>query len=101
MRFIGHLGGFAGPPSFYRHSVPGGALWLAGAHEAVPSPGARQSGSRWARDCGLPPTSLIKCSKDAISLHPDLALAHHNLGSALLHKGKADEAIVSFKQALR
>jgi Tfp pilus assembly protein PilF len=36
-----------------------------------------------------------------LRIKPGCAQVHNNLGAALIHKGKIDEAIVHFREALR
>ena len=41
----------------------------------------------------------IAAYQKAISLYPNFALAHYNLGNALGNQGKTDEAIAAFQKA--
>src|SRR5262249_14450271 len=43
----------------------------------------------------------VAAFRKAISLRPDLAMAHYNLGLTLKDKGDHDEAIVAFQEVLR
>ena len=45
--------------------------------------------------------AVEKISRIAISIRPDYAEAHNNLGKALLMKGHQDEAFASFQQAIK
>ena len=42
----------------------------------------------------------IKCYKEAITINPNSALAHYNLGDAYYDKEMFDEAIVEYKKSL-
>ena len=74
----------------------------------LPRPGGSTAGERAAP--GLPGKELDgqgrasrrrPRARQAIRLQPDLAAAHNNLGIALGHQGKLDEAIAEYREAIR
>ena len=61
--------------------------------------GARQSRQRPAIAGEL--DEAVAADREAIRLEPDLAIVHHNLGTALKLQAKAAEAVDEFRQAVR